>query len=254
MPDRVNLDHVAIVLHRPRYPENIGAAARAMQNMGLRQLVVVEPQDCDLTRILKMATHSAADVVEEMEVAQTLKEALQPYGYVVGTTARTGGTRHGIHSPSQMARLLAPISRENRIAVVFGPEDRGLTNADLRLTHMLVTIPTARFASLNLAQAVMILCYHLFLVDTPKPAEPVGRLATRHELDGMYDQVKEILVRINYINPENPDFWMAKIRRFFTRMRLGAGEVSIIRGICRQIDWYSRKCYLNGTHDSKTRH
>jgi len=254
MPEKVNLNHVAIVLHRPRYPENIGAAARAMKNMGIRNLVVVDPQDCDLTRILKMATHSAIEVVEEMEVVGHLKEALRPFGYVVGTTARTGGTRHGIQSSSKIAQTLIPISKENRIAVVFGPEDRGLSNANLRLCHMLVTIPTSRFSSLNLAQAVMIICYELFSAGSPKEAtEVVGRLATRHELDGMYDQVKDILVRINYINPENPDFWMAKIHRFFTRMQLRAGEVSILRGICRQIDWYSRKCYLDGTKDKETK-
>lgn len=247
MSDKVNLEHVGIILHRPRLPENIGAAARAMQNMGIRRLGVVDPQDCDLTRILKLATHSAVEIIEEMEVFETLEDALGPYGYVAGTTARTGGTRYGVFSPSRMARTLIPISRENRIAVIFGPEDRGLTNAELRLCHMLVTIPTARFSSLNLAHAVMIFCYELHRAGVPDPPAPVGRLATRHELDGMYDQVKDLLVRINYINPENPDYWMGKIRRFFTRMQLRAGEVSIIRGICRQVDWYSRKCYRDGT-------
>lgn len=253
MPERIHLDHVTIVLHRPRLPENIGAAARAMQNMGIRRLAVVDPEDCDLTRILKLATHSAADIVEEMAVFETLQEALRPYGHVTGTTARTGGTRHGILSPSTLAQKLIPVSRENRIAVVFGPEDRGLSNAELRLCHTLVTIPTARFASLNLAQAVMILCYELFCAGLPAPAPSAGRLATRHELDGMYDQVKDILVRINYINPENPDYWMGKLRRFFTRMQLRAAEVSIIRGICRQIDWYSRKCYQDGTRQKEIR-
>ncbi|MBW1777217.1 MAG: RNA methyltransferase [Deltaproteobacteria bacterium] len=254
MPDKVNLEHVGIILHRPRLPENIGAAARAMQNMGIRRLGVVDPQDCDLTRILKLATHSAVEIIEEMEVFETLEDALGPYGYVAGTTARTGGTRYDVFSPSRMAQTLIPISRENRIAVVFGPEDRGLTNAELRLCHLLVTIPTARFSSLNLAQAVMIICYELHRAAAPEPPAPPGRLATRHELDGMYDQVKDLLVRINYINPENPDYWMGKIRRFFTRMQLKAGEVSIIRGICRQVYWYSRKCYLDGTrHKEKQR-
>ncbi len=252
MPKKVHLEHVTVVLHQPRIPENIGAAARAMKNMGIRHLTVVDPRDCDPARILKTATHSAADVVKNMEVAHNLKGALGPFGYVVGTTARTGGTRQNIHSPRKMAQRIRPISRENKVALLFGPEDRGLTNADLRLCHMLVTIPTADFASLNLAQAVMITCYELFVAGAPDPAESTGRLATRYELDGMYEQVKEILVRINYINPENPDYWMAKIRRFFTRLQLRAGEVSIIRGICRQVDWYSRKCYLDGKKEKGT--
>ena len=91
MSDQIILEHVEIILHRPRYPENIGAAARAIRNMGIGQLVVVNPENCDLTRILKMATHAAADVVEKMEVFEDLKRAVAPYQYIVGTTARLGG-------------------------------------------------------------------------------------------------------------------------------------------------------------------
>jgi tRNA/rRNA methyltransferase len=246
MPDKIRLDNVAIVLHRPRYPENIGAAARAMRNMGIRHLAVVEPQNCDLTRILKMATHAASDVVEQMDVCDNLTAALTPFNFVVGTTARLGRQRTVIESPEKLARELLPICADNRVAVLFGPEDRGLTNDDLRLCHWLVNIPTADFSSLNLAQAVMIVCYALFSAGRPEPRVHVPRLASRHELDGMYDQVKDILVRINYINPENPDYWMNKIRQYFTRMQLRAKEVSIIRGICRQINWYAGRRYEDG--------
>jgi tRNA/rRNA methyltransferase len=246
MPDKIRLDNVAIVLHRPRYPENIGAAARAMRNMGIRHLAVVEPQNCDLTRILKMATHAASDVVEQMDVCDNLTAALTPFNFVVGTTARLGRQRTVIESPEKLARELLPICADNRVAVLFGPEDRGLTNDDLRLCHWLVNIPTADFSSLNLAQAVMIVCYALFSAGRPEARVHVPRLASRHELDGMYDQVKDILVRINYINPENPDYWMNKIRQYFTRMQLRAKEVSIIRGICRQINWYAGRRYEDG--------
>ena len=71
-------------------------------------------------------------------------------------------------------------------------------------------------------------------------------LATRHELDGMYGQLKDILVRINYLNPENPEYWMNRVRQFFTRVHLRAREVSIIRGVCRQMDWYAQKRYTDG--------
>jgi len=92
----------------------------------------------------------------------------------------------------------------------------------------------------------MILSYELFKALLTDVAEIAPRLANRHELDGMYDQVKDILVRINYINPENPDYWMNKIRSFLTRMQLRAREVSIVRGICRQIDLYAGKKYHDG--------
>ena len=250
MAEQIRLDNIAIVLCRPRFPENIGAAARAMRNMGLDELVVVEPENCDGNRVLKMATHAAAEVVERMEIAATLADALAPFHFVVGTTARLGKQRQVIESPALLAEMLVPVSQENRIAIVFGSEDRGLTNADLRLCHRLVNIPTAQFASLNLAQAVMIVCYELFCARPKERAEHVPRLASRHELDGMYEEVKDILLRISFIQPDNPDYWMNRIRHFFTRMQLRAREVSIIRGICRQIRWYSTKRYQDG-RDSK---
>jgi len=249
--EQIILDHVAIILQRPRYPENIGAAARAIRNMGIGQLVVVSPENCDLTRILKMATHVASDVVEEMEVFEDLKDAVAPYQYIVGTTARLGGERQTVFSPPEMAKILVPISRENRIAILFGPEDRGLTNEDIRLCHALVNIPTAEFSSLNLAQAVMIICYELFKASLGPGREKVPRLAERHELEGMYKQLQEILIRVDFIQPDNPDYWMNNMRRFFNRLPLRAKEVRIIRGICRQIDWYSKKCYKDGKENKK---
>jgi tRNA/rRNA methyltransferase len=246
MPVTLNLKNISIVLHRPRYPENIGAAARAMRNMGIERLAVVEPQDCDLTRILKMATHAAVDVVEEMEVYQNLQTAVEPFSYVVGTTARLGGQRQLMGSPAELAVKLASIANKNRVALLFGPEDRGLTNEDIRCCHELVNIPTAEFSSLNLAQAVMIMCYELWRYNQPAAQAFIPRLATRHELDGMYAQLKDVLMRINYIQPDNPDYFMNNIRQFGTRMQLRAKEVSTLRGICRQIDWYGKKCYQDG--------
>jgi tRNA/rRNA methyltransferase len=246
MTATINLKNISIVLNRPRYPENIGAAARAMRNMGLDQLIVVEPQDCDLTRILKMATHAAAEVVEQMQVYKDLKAGLASMNYVVGTTARLGGQRQLIGSSAGLAHKLVPISENNRVALLFGPEDRGLSNDDIRLCHELVTIPTAEFSSLNLAQAVMIICYELRRYHQSKKKSFVPKLANRYELDGMYAQLKDILIRISYIQPDNPDYFMNNIRHFGTRMKLRAKEVSIIRGICRQIAWYGKKCFKEG--------
>ena len=243
---RVNLDHIAMVLHRPKFPENIGAAARAMHNMGIKDLVVVAAENYDLERVLTLATHAAAHVVERILFFDHLADALAEFHYVVGTTARLGGQRTQVKKPNQLAANVIPISQNNRVAIVFGPENRGLTNQELRLCHTLVNIPTAEFSSLNLAQAVMILCYELFLAGIPESIAATPRLASRKELDGMYAQVKDILVRINYINPENPDYWMNRLRFFFSRIHLKAAEVSIIRGICRQINWYSGKCYTDG--------
>jgi tRNA/rRNA methyltransferase len=228
MPTKINLANISIVLCQPHSPENIGAAARAMRNMGIDQLLVVDPLDYDLTRIRKMATHAALGVVEHMLVYDTLKQALADYNYIVGTTARLGGQRKLNTSPSKLSEKLLPLSHQNR------------------LCHMLVNIPTAEFSSLNLAQAVMIMCYELFRYSADEPRHFTPRLANRHELDAMYEQLKDVLIRISYIQPDNPDYFMNSFRHFFTRLQLRAKEVSIIRGICRQIDWYGKKCYQDG--------
>ena len=246
MTGSVNLDNISIVLMQPRYSENIGAAARAMRNMGIHQLVIVDPQNFDVYNALKLATHVAADIVEKSSVCEHLRDALAPFNYVVGATARLGKQRTLFHTPSNLAQKLIPISIENRIAILFGPEDKGLSNQDLRYCQALVNIPTSEFSSLNLAQAVMIMCYEIFIAGLEANEQFTPRLASRHELDGMYDQLKDILVRISYINAENPDYWMNNFRRFFTRLRLRAKEVNIIRGLCRQVDWYGKKRYEDG--------
>jgi tRNA/rRNA methyltransferase len=246
MSDSINLNNISIVLHQPRHPENIGAAARAMCNMGIKHLVVVDPKNLDLIKVLKMATHAAAAIVKQIETVEDIQEALSKFNYIVGTTARLGKHRQVIRTPSRLTKKLIPISKQNRIAIVFGPEDKGLSNNDIRYCHELVNIPTGEFSSLNLSQAVMVICYELFLSTQKENKEFTPRLATRHELEGMYAQLKDILVRISFINPENPDYWMNNLRYFFTRLGLRAREVSIIRGICRQIDWYGKKCYRDG--------
>ena len=246
MVDKINLKNVSIVLNRPLYSENVGAAARAMRNMGFEQLVTVNPKNFDRDKALKMATHAASDIVNNMHISDDLKQTLSSYHHVIGTTARLGGQRQVVQTPSRLAKSLVSLSLENKVALLFGPEDRGLSNEDIRYCHILVNIPTSGFSSLNLAQAVMILCYELFNVETDEGKKFTPRLASRLELDGMYDQLKDILVRISYINPENPDYWLNKLRHFFSLIRLRAKEVSIIRGICRQIDWYGKKCFDDG--------
>lgn len=246
MSEKINLDHIAIVLQQPRFPENIGAAARAMRNMGINRLIVVAPENCDRERMLKMATHEASDIVERMQVAGDLKQVLTDFQYIVGTTARLGGERQVVCTPAHMAARLIPVSVENQVAIVFGPESRGLTNEDIRNCHGLVNIPTAQFSSLNLAQAVMVMCYELFMAGSEAEADFVPRMANHYELDGMYDQLRDVLVKISYINADNPDYWMNRIRQFLNRIHLRAKEVKIIRGLCRQINWYGRKCYDDG--------
>jgi tRNA/rRNA methyltransferase len=237
----MRLENIAIILVEPQIPENIGAAARAMSNMGLNRLLLVNPKNCDLYRVLKMATGSSADIVEEMEFFEDLQEALGPFGHIVGTTARTGSHRPAMTDPRRLAADLSPVTDNNRVAILFGPEDRGLSNEHLRYCHTIATIHTASFASLNLAQAVMVVCYELFLASNVPSTENLPRLANRFELEGMYEHLADVLMKIGFINPENPEHWMLNVRRFLSRLPLRAREVRIVRGICRQIDWYTEQ-------------
>ncbi len=237
--DHVDLAHIAIVLVKPQIPENIGAAARAMNNMGLSRLILVQPKNCDSSRMNKTATGSSAGVIEKMEIHDDLPKALAPFHYVVGTTARTGSLRPSVMRPRSLAQSLIPISRNNQIAILFGPEDRGLSNEHLFHCHTLTTIPTAEFSSLNLAHAVLIISYELFLASTREMVDVTPRLANGFELEGMYGHLQEVLLKIGFLNPQNPDHWIRNLRRFLSRFPLRAREVRVVRGICRQIDWYT---------------
>lgn len=239
MNPKITLENVAVVLVQPQIPENIGAVARAMHNMGLRRLIVVEPKNYDADRMHKTATGSSASVLEEMDIHSDLREALAPFQYLVGTTARIGTLRPALTQPRVLAQRLIPISQKNLVAILFGPEDRGLSNDQLRFCHTIATVPTGGFSSLNLAQAVVIICYELFMAtENDRRAPPAPRLANSFELEGMYDHLRETLSKIGFLDPQNPEHWLLNIRRFLSRVSLRAREVRIIRGICRQMDWY----------------
>ncbi|MBW1988446.1 MAG: RNA methyltransferase [Deltaproteobacteria bacterium] len=242
MTQGINLDNVAVVLNRPRISENVGSAARAMKNMGFSRLIVVDPENWDPNRAAMTATKGALGLVRNLEPAPDLATALAPFTYVVGTTARRGGHRKNpFMDPARLAEHLAPISQRNDVAILFGPEDRGLTNDELRVCHALLTIPTRDMSSLNLAQAVLLVCWELSRTTLQMPAPFVPRLACRHELDRMYANLAGILTEIGYIQKDNPDHWMDNIRRFFNRLPLTAREVKVILGFCRQMNWYMGK-------------
>ena len=234
------LDNVSIVLMEPKYPENIGAAARCAINMGISKLIIVRREEPDREKMLKMATHKAANLIDSLQHFQELKQALASFSYVVGTTARQGRKRHIENSPRFIFDSLLPMLQDNQVAVFFGPEHRGLTNEDLKYCQMTVTIPTADFSSLNLAQAVAILCYELYwtVMYSQKTTTFTPKLANNYQLQGMYEHVEDMLNRIGFLNTNDSTYWMRNIRHFLGRVGLRAKEAKIIRGFCRQFLWY----------------
>lgn len=234
------LDNIAIVLMAPKYPENIGAAARCAMNMGISQVIIVRKETPDEEKMLKMATHKAAPLIKHLVRFDNLKDALAPFSYVVGTTARQGRKRLIENSPRHISDTILPLLEYNRIALLFGPEHRGLTNDDLKFCQATVTIPTADFSSLNLAQAVAILCYELYwsIMYSGRTSHSGPKLASSYELEGMYEHVENLLERIDFLNTNDPTYWMRNIRHFLGRVGLRAKEARIIRGFCRQFIWH----------------
>ena len=239
-PKQRMLNNIAIVLMEPKYPENIGAAARCAMNMGISRLIIIREEPPDEEKMLKMATHKAAHLIKQLKHYDNLAEALAPFSHVVGTTARQGRKRRIENSPRYMLDTILPFLENNEVAILFGPENRGLTNEDLQYCQTTVTIPTADFSSLNLAQAVAILCYELYwgVMYSGMTVQAGPKLATSHEMEGMYGHVENLLHRIGFLNTNDSTYWMRNIRHFLGRVGLRAKEARIIRGFCRQFLWY----------------
>lgn len=235
------LKNVAIVLVHPKYPENIGAAARIALNMGVARLLVVCEDRPDVERMLPCATHNAKEIIEAIEYYTDLSMALAEFALAVGTTARVGRKRLVAASPREVVRQIVPLLRENQVAFVFGPESRGLTNEEMECCSLLTTIPTAQFSSINLAQAVGLISYELYLV-----VQEVGeekevpffrpRLATIEEQESMHQEMAPILARLDDMSEQKQiGVRSMKVRKFFGRMSLQAKETRLVSECCRRM-------------------
>ncbi len=230
------LSHVTIVLVRPKYPGNVGAAARIAWNMGIEDLIVVGDQLPAREPMAQMATHKAAHLIDNLRFFTTLAEALAPYSIIVGTTARRGRQRIIEQSPREMVETILPQIPNNKIALIFGPEDSGLTNEDLKHCQLLSAIPTADFSSLNLAQAVAIHCYEIYygVVHSQKDMLPAPKLASSFEVESMYSYLEESLTQIEFLGEKNRIYWMNNIRQFLTQRKLSSKDTNIIRKVCKK--------------------
>lgn len=240
------LDALSIVLFRPKFSENVGAAARACANMGVSRLILVDPPAFEIDRARPMATSKGGLLLDALEIVPTLSKAVAGATVVFGTTARLGGWRTGVITPEQAApEACRALADGGTVAVVFGPEDAGLSNKETQLCSRLVNIPTAGEAtSLNLAQAVLLLCYEIFKAAHAKgdagshAAGPTpSRAATHAEREALFTALRRTLLDIDFIKPDNPDYWMLPVRRFIERVGLKRQEFNLLMGVCRQIDW-----------------
>ncbi|MBA4358977.1 MAG: rRNA methyltransferase [Desulfovibrio sp.] len=237
-----------IVLFRPKYPENVGSVARAMLNMGARNLILVDPQGYDLEKAEPLATFHARHILEAARLVPTLREALSGTALALGTTARTGGWRKAVLTPARAAveEILPRLGEGGRVALVFGPEDRGLMNEQTSLCDGLVMVPAhPDCTSLNLSQAVLILLYECFQRSLELPFAPPGppqeRDASFEERDALFATMQVALSAIGFLKDQNPDYWMLPVRRFFGRFRLRRNEFNLLMGVCRQVRWVAAR-------------
>lgn len=242
MPPAASLAGSGLILVRPKHPENIGAAARIACNFGIEHLTVVADAPPDAEKMLKMATHKAAHLIEHLQLAASSADAAAPYHFLVGTTARQGKSRTLLdQTPREVMAELAPLAAGHRVGLMFGPESSGLSNEDLDLCQFTSTIPTADFSSLNLAQAVAVYCYELHMAAgrISLVSRSASCYANSQELEGMYAHIEQALGRIGFLHETNRAWWMRSVRRFLSRTRLKKKEASLIRGVCRKFLWHS---------------
>lgn len=246
------LHGVSVVLVRTRFPENIGMAARAMANMGAEQLILSEPELWNREKALPLATVQGEKVLDGLLLAPDLRTALSPFSAAFGTTARTGGWRGQVMTPEKAALEIRSIVRQGgSVALVFGSEDRGLSNSEVEQCTHLVTIPTiAVKSSLNLAQAVLLFLYECVKADMALPFAPSGkekrewakpstkldsRRATQGEEQLLFENIQDVLQGIDFLPEDNPGWFMQPLRRFLRKSRLQRHEFDMLMGICRQI-------------------
>ena len=246
---RPYLEHIRIVLVEPAGALNVGAAARVMANMGLTQLVLVKPH-CDVLgeEARRMAVH-AANLLEQAEVVETLPEALTGCVRAIATTARPRALNTPLELPeTALPWLLQTPGTEAASALIFGPEDRGLSNEELNYAQRFVRIPSdPDYPSLNLAQAIALCCYELARAAHPRTqvieaAKDISlnqapQAVPLEEFEGFYQHLESLLLKIGYLYPHTASSRMEKFRRFFLRAAPTQQELAMLRGILRQVEW-----------------
>lgn len=227
------LDRIRIVLMRTSHPGNIGATARAMKTMGLSRLYLVEPQAFP-DPVADARASGADDVLRDAVVVDSLADALHGTVFSAAVTAR----RRERSVPLKLAREAAPellaLAAQGEVAVVFGTETSGLTNDEVALCGMPVSIPAnPEFSSLNLGAAVQLLCYELrcAALAPTAPVEPPADLASFEDVEGFHAHLLQAMTESGFYDPNNPKRLVSRVRRLFGRIRLEREEVNILRGI-----------------------
>jgi tRNA (cytidine32/uridine32-2'-O)-methyltransferase len=234
------LEHIRIILVNTSHPGNIGAAARAMMNMGLSRLYLVTPKRFPHADATARAS-GATGILKNAVVCDTLEEALGGCQLVFAASARSRSLPWPMSTPRECAATSVS-STGLEIALMFGNERAGLTNDELALAHRHVCIPTvSNFSSLNLAQAVQVLTYELFMATqgdvSPESTDDEPReLCTQEQMLGMMNHLEQVLFSVEFLNPKHPKLLMKRLQRLYYRANMDVTEINILRGILTSID------------------
>lgn len=247
-------ENIRVVMVHTSHPGNIGAAARALKTMGFSRLVLVSPQDYPSQKATWRAA-GAADVLEEALVVETLAEAVSDCSLVIGASARQRRIPWPVMGARQGGEVIAKQASTGQVAVVFGREDRGLTNEELQQCNYHIEIPAnEEYGVLNVASAIQVICYEIRMglleacllqedsqdVGEQKapnfrmPIDPVRwdeRLATSNEMEHFFTHLETTLTQLDFHEPDNPRQLLTRLRRLFVRSRLDHLEINILRGI-----------------------
>lgn len=243
-------DNIRVVMVNTTHPGNIGSAARAMKTMGLGRLYLVDPKTFPSEEAVWLAS-GAVDVLENATVVKTLKEAVSDCGLVVGTSARLRRIPWPVFEPRRCGEVVTAESQRNEVAIVFGREAMGLSNEELQMCNFHVNIPgNPEYEVLNVAAAIQLICYevrmaHLELERAGETSQentiPIEwirwdePIASHDEVEKFHDHLTEVLLELEFFDPDNPKQVLTRLKRLFNRSRMDKTELNIMRGVLSRI-------------------
>jgi len=236
----MNLTNISIILVEPQGPLNIGSVCRVMMNFGFSDLRLVNPQADPLSDEARRMAVKASPLLEGASIHPDLLSAVADCHLVLGTTRRFGKYREDFLHPPDAANYLLPMTEQGRVALLFGREDRGLLTSELDLCQRFITIPTTdELPSMNLAQSVSLCLYEIAMTLGRLQGKMGGRkrLAPAKTVEAMFDHMRDTLLDIGYLNPQNPGHILRTFRRIFGRAGLNDRDVRVLQGLWSRIDW-----------------
>jgi TrmH family RNA methyltransferase len=236
-----NLANVTVLLLEPATAGNVGSTARAMKTMGLSELIVVNGVNFKDSQQATMMGHGAGDLLANAQEASTWETATAGLHWLIGTTHRKRRAQFPqVLTAREAAGKIAALSQKHRVGLVFGREEAGLTDAELRKCQEIASVPQAsEHPSLNLAQAVMILGYEIFLASLGEIPKPAYKLATVHEVETMLKHMSESLAKVGFKPHQgDPESFLRSLRRVLSRAPLEKRDVNVLHRICQQIDYF----------------